>query len=547
MNESRVWRRTKLFSILRRTILTPTSLRIMEEYLCASQGQYCSIKELSKRNKIRVPQFEKTVENYTQLLQCINKNDSTLEIVLNKVNQLIDDYKGAIAIDTWADAAREKYGWDSVTALRHLRFTELIQNRIQIDIPKLVFWDRRDKCLLCQTLLYAIEEHNNSNEIDWERVTKVCSDTKCPIKPNSKIDPGIIIYHGFDKRTSSHMTSMFTTPNGTMQDDNEPNEIDKVAPTREYIDKEIGKFTLPEELLLSPNSKKILQYLIKNEQGVSDAKLHAYGKLIKADTLPALSEINDSFYSVKNQELIELDDESNVWEVNLGLMEIILNNSFSCDAKILAQDHNGKEPCGSVAQNQMDSDLLCEVFTEALLNTRTSYKFYWAETLLHCAINNMMYISLKEAACIMCLYAWKDVRTKQYFYTSEDCIPRMINRVGGEVDLDDMEQQPSIDDFMQLLSSQDVLRITGSVKDYFLPPKYRTKMVGVKRQSKGVVLSRKNHNRINYEIYTYKKGYIQLTKSFCMNARTNYESLLQMISTMKKKKLTKTRAGKLKR
>lgn len=301
MQHSRQWQKSKLYRFLRRAALIPSHLVIIQNYLCMDNCEYVSIKNLAKRSAWSEGKLESLIENYALLIQSKNVTEELLESILQKVNLFLQDYKGAIEIDTWQGAALENYGFDPLTALRYLRFAELIQNKIRIDTQKMLFWDKEDSCIHCQKLQMSIEKNYQDHATDWDKIISVCVTKKCSVKSECKLNPGIISYHMSIKPKLEQAKPVIQTP--------VPPHLKNMEPTPKANVNQVSK--------LSKESITVLTFMIKNYPEVSDAKLQAYGTIKNIDIYASLHEINDAFFSAQNREIFEFNNESMVWKVNL--------------------------------------------------------------------------------------------------------------------------------------------------------------------------------------------------------------------------------------
>lgn len=561
MQISRIWERSTLFHILRTGLQTPGVRAILEEYLGANDLRYCSFQELAKKHKMSVAEIDKLIENCQNRLLSANQQDAILDEVLEAVNEIIDHYKGPISIDTWIDEALAKHGWDQLTALRYLRFAELVQNRIKIDTDKMLFWDCNDRCRVCSPMRSKVEENHNSFFTDITEIQSVCEQINCQIKPNSKIDMGMVLFHDFGKtvkQTPVCNAHLFSAPRKYSEPEDEPmTQSPKPEPTQPKPIP-IKAVEIPQSLQLSPQSRKILQYLLGREEGVSEARLVAHGKIIKADAILAITEINHIHYTKHKSELIESDPESGIWKVNIAHWNELANNTEDIELpdntdEPTAVPVKAEVQCSKITQIENDepvekqkgkrskSDVLVKVFEEALRNTRTSYKFYWAEALLYCAKNRLEEVSIRNMAAMMCVFAYKDVESGIYHYNHEDHIPVIIPKVRKSIKVKVSSFEQNVKNVEGQLSRNDVTRLTASVKDYFFPVMYRDKLVGIETEKREAVREAQKQNPDKFETYVSNSSGIQIQEDFSLNVESSYNKLRILIDKMKRDRLTKKR------
>lgn len=314
MQHSRQWQKSKLYRILESTALISSHLAIIQNYLGTDDCKYISTKLLAKQHGRSKQQLEELLDNYSLVMQNKNVENSMLESELQMVNLFLLDYKGAIEIDAWLEDSLKKYGFDQITALRYLRFAEFIQNKIYIDTKKMIFWDKRDRCIDCQKLQTEIEENYQCGNTEWENVIKVCRASDCPVKPDCKLNPGIVTYHMSVKENPELIKPRL--PKLDLPRLNQP----VLIPNQRIYD----------ELKLSPNSITIFDFIVKNTPEISDAKLQAYGRIKNIDIFASLHEINDAYFAMQNRELLEFNNESKVWSVNIHCLKEE-DNSNTCN------------------------------------------------------------------------------------------------------------------------------------------------------------------------------------------------------------------------
>jgi len=541
MHESSEWRRSKLSKILRETTLSRPSLAAVEDYLCTNEKQlYQSIEELAKRHHMTTKDFERLIEQYNLFIQRNYTNEETLENVFSKVNGFIETYKGAIEIDSWINFARNELYLDSLSAKRYLRFTELIQNRIHIDPQKMIFWDRRDKCLACQKLITVIENYYRQHITDIKKIQRVCLESKCPVKPHSILDTGILKYHNLIMNNPTLSVLNINTPQTSIQRFTDTGLSVKLCNNNDsqVFNEPHLALIIQKSLKLTSSSKKLLDYLIKNQEGVSDAKIQAFGKMHKINVNSSLSEINENSFALIKQELAQLDSENMMWKVNFGhLSTLDMYNKKPCRAKDIADSTDEANKVFNNNDSFNNFDLL-ELFVQALNNSRTSYKFYWAESLCHCAKQDRTAISLKRMASLMCSFAIGDFSNKEYKYSKEDYIPEILYRLRKivTIPLDD-----GIDSICKLiiplLSSYEVTRLTASVKKHFIPlsywREYEVTMISHKLSKRG---SSPQENDV-FLPYIQKASVVYLGQNFCDYVKEHFDEFKTLIDTKKQRSL----------
>lgn len=524
MLKARSWEKSQLSRLLKEVIFTPAFMNIVESYLGFETLEYYTLKQLAKTKKLSEPQLKDLLEKFAFLFRCLNNRTGILEDVLGQLSSFFEVKKGAMAVQVWLEYSRIVCNYDSLTALRTLRFAELVLNKAVIDPKNMLFWEPGDKCIGCLKLKQAVLGMEENS--DWQNTRMICQITKCPVKPNASLDHSILKY--FQMLEEKNAVEPKQTKNQVI-----------IADSNKTIEKQLTS-DIPELMNISPGSKKLFDYMVSNKTGVSDAKLRAYGKINNLDAHAAISEINGSLYEHINREILKLDEETRVWSVDVGY----LHNMCDANPKPLSSIEASvvKFPYIQVSEAKLDDFLdtrIYAAFKSAFANIRTSYKFYWAHAILFCIEKNKNVVSLKDMATLMCAYAWDDVIQGRFSFAQEDYLPFAIKNVQTIVSRSKTHSIETLfNELQQRISSYDVKRLTASVKDYFFAVYYRIEENDSQNEASFNMENELKEHFIRSRAYECKGSYIYIDKDFFLDAIKYSSNLREFINTAKEHKLT---------
>lgn len=525
MNEDYNWRNSPLSILLKRSISAPHALSVFESYLGSENKQYQSIQMLSKNLNMPCSLIENMIENCKKLVQ-FNEHQSYLQLVLNSINELIDEYKGVVLVSSWSKTAKEKLSLEYLSAMRYLRFAEIMQNRIYVDTRNMIFWNRSDKCMNCMRIRSALEKYKGNMIENWDKILAKCKEIDCPVKPESKLDPGMIKYHHPDENVTLPIST-----NIPLMDEEIPahrNVSDESAKSQSSssIMKDGKAEYSTDDLCLnkiSPNSQTILAYLLKHKEGVSKIKLSAHGKLIKTDPMAAILEINDNFYTELGRELIELDMDTGKWKVDSECLAQLTDDTMHNPANSFNGGHQD-ESISTQASDKLDS--IMPIIKESLEQSRTSYKIYWAQALMYFAVMGKHIITYKEIASLMCFFAWSDSNSGLYDINVSDHLFVTINRLQNKLNLSQDDIEASRKMIEGSIGNYDSNRITAAVKLHFIPKRFRPISDNDTQQSKTYPA-----------LYTYKNGILHLSESFAEAIVKEKNPIIDLLNDAKQRSL----------
>lgn len=525
MLRSRPWDKSPLAKLLKEVMFSPIFMSITIDYLGNEDISYLTMKEMSKIKKIPICKLESTQDKVFYLIKSYGYSIGILDEILDPVNEFLLKYKGAISVKTWITDFKSTQGYDSLTAIRTLRFAECIQNKIQIDTKKMLFWENRDVCVHCQKLKQSIEEQKRKGFMEWEKISGLCKSDKCHVKPQSYLDPGILDFHSFETKDEPSISPMLVSLN------TKPIPISKPD--------KISSADVSVHLELSNESGKLLDYLIKNANGVIDSKLRAFGKLYGIDPYAAIAEINGSFYEKQQHELLIHDKELNMWRIDFGFLSVFKSQvSKGVNDTSNIQDSNLGVEFSTIDQPDQNLNAVCNAIENALTNARTSYKFYWAYAMLHCMKSNRLIVSLRDMSVLMCAYAWHDVMNVDYQYIDEDYLPSLLNGIRSKVSVSELDTIENISsNISQYIGNEDVRRLTVSVKDYFLAPTNRPANHIIEMQDRNQKLTDHRESRKVCEVYSYRGHEVYFEKSFWRLASKHSDKMFELIDRFKETRL----------
>jgi len=529
MIEEKNWRNSQLSRLLNRSISAQHSLSVFEHYLGSDSKRYLDIQMLSKNSRMPYSLIENMIENCKKLVQ-FPQHQSSLQLVLSSINELIAEYKGVVLVANWSKTAKEKLGLEDLAAMRHLRFAEIIQNRIYVDTKNMIFWDRSDTCINCTRIRNVLEKYKGNMIGNWDKISATCKETDCPVKPRSKLDQGMIIYHHPDEDITLPSSMNILTkdeeihPNSKVSDDTAKSQSSSPIITEEKAAYSTEALCLE---ITSPKSKTIFEYLLKHQDGVSKIKLSAHGKVIKADPMAAIREINDHFYTKLGRKLIELDMDTGKWSVDPECLSQLTDDDTQHDPVDSADVSKGRttnETFSALTSNKLESIL--PIFQESLEKTRTSYKIYWAQALMYFAEMGKHIITYKEIASLMCFYAWSDSISRLYDFNVHDHLFITVTRLQHKLNLSQDDVEASRKMIESSIGAYDTNRITAAVKLHFLPKRLRPTSKKEGKQTKTTA-----------SLYTYKGGILHLSNTFAEGIVKEANPIMSLLIEAKKRSL----------
>jgi hypothetical protein len=462
------------------------------DYLCADNGEFIGIKELSKKHNISPKRARQIVDRYTKYIRDRSKNEALLTLIQFPLSDLFITYKGAMTVSGYLKEAARRFASSDLSLKRMLGFAELVTKSICFNKDKTLFWDSKSPCIKCKAISEYAANLDPETKNPLDKLAAYCRMINCSKTRANRFHEGqlehLLSLGAIFKKDNRETRD--TTKDPTIS----PSPTTQIAPG-----------------LFDSEQSSILEFIIEREAKVPLVACRSFCNARHYSFNDLIHSINSVCYDRFGADLVLISDE------HIELSDIGL-------PKILQQiEAELSEP------NQLSADKLLiefrhhkEMLSNSLGNCRQSYKFYWAMSLVDLITHGNESSTMKKMASLMCAYAWKDVLVESCPFRGNDLLPIIIRKIYEVSYLNKYSTKQDIQAAsFDLLSSQEINDLTRTVSVYFNETYTTTVYI------KGKLTS------VSIPLYKIDGNEIVLDKDECSHVVTNTKALNDIIESKK--------------